>query len=647
MYLRTKSLIVILCLFSTQAFAASVDWINGTTPPIAWTVDPNHPGTADTITFSGPLNFVYSSSCNARGALGGTPQITVDTMNKEVVLSFVGPAPTQCPAIWAPVAGLQGEFGPLPAGNWTFKSASPDIPFNIPFMVGTPSSTYYVDQDAPGPVHNGVNWYWAYRSIQDALNVASPGDTILVAEGRYAPDRGATVTAGDREATFLLQQGISLIGGHAGFGTPSPDTQDPATFVTELSGDLAGNDLFGILNTQDNSYSVVTALAEPNGMPILVDGVVIKAGHAAGIDDHYMGGGLLILGANVTMSRSLFYGNQAAFGGAVAVDGGSLTLVNSQISGNTGLLYGGGLYAFEGSVTLTNCLVTGNTGAQAEFTGGSILYCVNGNTYINNSTLADNVPVGSDGITSLGWEFPPTHELIVNNSILQNGGNEIYTTHPSTTAVSYSNVQGGWAGTGSGNIDADPLFVAPGGWSFEGEWGYGDYRLQNGSPSIDQGSSALLPADVTDLNVNGNVIEPLPLDLDGAARTQGPQTDMGAYETFTTVEPPVEPDWILFDSYNISDTPEVPSTNATVRAGFTITVGITSTQEELGLAIAPISAAGGNWTAVYDPDPGILGPGYYSITIAIEGTNVDLSQLTMGVRTALARVDLYYRVLEP
>ena len=163
MRLRTKSLII-LCLFATQTFATSVDWINGVTPPITWTVDPNHPGPSDTITFSGPLNFIYSSSCNARGALGGTPLISVDSLNKEVVLSFVGPVPTQCPAIWAPVAGLQGEFGPLPAGNWVFKSASPDISFNIPFMVGTPASTYYVDQDSPGPVHNGSNWYWAFRT---------------------------------------------------------------------------------------------------------------------------------------------------------------------------------------------------------------------------------------------------------------------------------------------------------------------------------------------------------------------------------------------------------------------------------------------------------------------------------------------------
>ena len=132
MHLRTTPLILALCLISAPAFAASVTWIDGISPPIAWTIEPNHPEPSDTITFSGPLNFIYSSSCNARGSLGGTPLITVDTFNREVILSFVGPPPESCAAVWAPVSGLQGDFGPLAAGYWIFKSTSPQIPFNIP-----------------------------------------------------------------------------------------------------------------------------------------------------------------------------------------------------------------------------------------------------------------------------------------------------------------------------------------------------------------------------------------------------------------------------------------------------------------------------------------------------------------------------------
>jgi hypothetical protein len=71
----------------------------------------------------------------------------------------------------------------------------------------------------------------------------------------------------------------------------------------------------------------------------------------------------------------------------------------------------------------------------------------------------------------------------------------------STINITYSDIQGGWAGTG--NIDADPLFV-----------GGGDYHLKTGSPCIDTGTSVGAPA----------------YDIDGLPRPQGSGYDMGAYE---------------------------------------------------------------------------------------------------------------------
>ncbi|MCF7972991.1 MAG: DUF1565 domain-containing protein [Phycisphaerae bacterium] len=638
--------ILLLCLMGSQAFAASVTWVDGLVPPSAWTIDPNNPGTSDTITFSGPLDYIYGSSCSARGALGGTPQITVDTVNKQVVLSIQGPPPTQCPAIWQPVSGLQGDFGPLPSGYWTFKCTVPAIAFNISFTVGTPASIYYVDQDAPGPVHNGANWLWAFRSLQDALSIAVPGDTILVAEGVYKPDQGTGVTPGDREASFLLQDGITLVGGHAGYGTPSPDTHDPDTFVTELSGDLAGDDLYGLLNVEENSHHVMTAQG-PAILGTTIKGVVIKNGRANGDSIDAIGGGLLILDANVAVSDSLFYGNKGAFGGAAAIVRSSLTLVNSRISGNTAQLYGAGVYGEDSSITLTNCLITGNSGYQADFMIGSVVYGLNSSIAIHSSTVTDNLPSGNRTIASLSWIYPPTNQLTVTNSILYNGGNEIFTTHPSTTEVSHSDVQGGWTGAGTGNIDADPLFVTPGGWSFEGEWIFGDYHLQDSSPCIDQGSTALLPADVTDLDMDGNTAEPLPLDLDGAARIQGSQTDMGVYDTELIVTPPpVEPEWVVADTFSITHTPSGPWPSVRLSATITTAVQL-NFKGELSLTIASTSAAGGNWTATFTPDPGVIGPGTYSVTLEIVGENVDLSKVTSGIEHDLAELFILVRPVQP
>ena len=92
--------------------------------------------------------------------------------------------------------------------------------------------------------------------------------------------------------------------------------------------------------------------------------------------------------------------------------------------------------------------------------------------------------------------------------------------------------------------------MAPGYWDDGGTpgdpdddvWVDGDYRLSAGSPCIDAGGNAAVPADELDLDGDGDFDEPLPFDLDGHPRFvddpntpdtgagEPPIVDMGAYE---------------------------------------------------------------------------------------------------------------------
>jgi len=88
-------------------------------------------------------------------------------------------------------------------------------------------------------------------------------------------------------------------------------------------------------------------------------------------------------------------------------------------------------------------------------------------------------------------------------------------------------------------IEIDPLFM---------NISTGDFRLSPNSSSIDAGSNNLVPQDNTDLDSDGNLDEPIPLDilkrprfLDNEATMddgQGvsPIIDMGAYEYSKNIE---------------------------------------------------------------------------------------------------------------
>ncbi len=106
------------------------------------------------------------------------------------------------------------------------------------------------------------------------------------------------------------------------------------------------------------------------------------------------------------------------------------------------------------------------------------------------------------------------------NCILWDGGNEIWNNDDSEITVNYTDMQGGWFGAGSNNIDADPLFVDP---------DNGDYRLSPGSPCIDAANNIAVPPELTtDLDGNPRFVDD-PYIVD-TGNGDPPIVDMGAYE---------------------------------------------------------------------------------------------------------------------
>ncbi len=276
--------------------------------------------------------------------------------------------------------------------------------------------TIYVDAGAPGPTHDGTSWANAYNYLQDALAAAQSGDEIWVAEGIYKPDQGATVTPGDRTATFQLKNGVGVYGGFGGWET-SREQRDWQTHDTILSGDLNGDDGPDFTNNAENSWHVVRS--SWGDETAVLDGFTITGGKTAGggwvpedfgggmcnwhssptvsnctFTKNYAGwggGGMFNETSSPTLTNCTFTGNWSYFGGGMRNDSSSPTLTNCTFSENYGSV-GGGVFNYDGSPTVTNCTFSGNSASSG---GGMHNRCAS--PTLTNCTFSGNNSAGFGG----------------------------------------------------------------------------------------------------------------------------------------------------------------------------------------------------------------------------------------------------------
>ncbi len=236
------------------------------------------------------------------------------------------------------------------------------------------------------------------------------------------------------------------------------------------------------------------------GPDTVLDGFTITGGNANGaMSPDNVGGGMFNSGSSATVTNCTFNSNTAVnSGGGMSNAASSPTVTNCTFSENSASVGGGGMSnGGNSSPTVTNCTFRGNT-------------AINGGGMLNIADLASSPTVTN----CILWGDSP-------NEI--SGG--------ASLTVTYTDVQGGWPGTG--NIDTDPLFVDP---------ADGDFRLSAGSPAIDAGNNWGVPQDTTDLDGDGDTRELTPWDLDGNPRFNADPADfdpgcgvpvvvdMGAYE---------------------------------------------------------------------------------------------------------------------
>ncbi|GAB4458698.1 MAG: hypothetical protein Kow0070_12700 [Anaerolineales bacterium] len=502
-----------------------------------------------------------------------------------------------------------GETAYLPNGDYKWRvldygaygygvnSAFKNFTLNVTPVCG---SVIYVDADSTASSPDGCSWGTAYKNVQDALAVATSGKQIWVAMGTYYPDRGGGQSLGDRNASFVLKDGVAIYGGFKGNETSlAARDKNPATNGTILSGDVGAVNVLA-----DNSYQVVRG--SNLSASAVLDGFTITRGNSNGSSGH--GGGIYLAASSPTLANLLISNNVAASNGGGMYVTSTNTLPESSysrpsltdvtFSSNTAAR-GGGLFTQNASPALTRVVFTGNTATSGAgggmnnqtltlsdapslpsmtdvifinntANGGGGLYNSNANSILNRVTFANNIanrrgggvlnenaspsltnvtfygnisnesaggaPWGGGGMMNVTSSPTLNHvtfsgnnsvnasgtaggdairNAVNSNPVIRNSifwgdlNDEITSDGTGTTTISYSVVQGGFAG-GTNIITTDPKLGA-----LANNGGFTQtVALGAGSSAQDAGNNSVCATS----------------DQRGVTRPQGLVCDIGAYE---------------------------------------------------------------------------------------------------------------------
>jgi hypothetical protein len=245
-------------------------------------------------------------------------------------------------------------------------------------------------------------------------------------------------------------------------------------------------------STGFSSFSSGVSFSSGLGRETVLDGFTVAHGES------FQGGNISCYNSSPTISNCVVYAGLSVFGAGIACTGGASPLITNCVVGGNLCAYGGGIYcSSSASPSIVNCTISQNraaNGGTVADANGAGIFCDNASASVINTIIWGNTANGMP--------------------------NTIYLKNSGSVSVSYSDIEGGWAG--SGNIDSDPQFVMPSYWDdagtvedvFDDVWMPGDFHLQATSPCIDTGTAN---------NAPGN-------DIEGTLRPQGAGYEMGAYE---------------------------------------------------------------------------------------------------------------------
>lgn len=422
-----------------------------------------------------------------------------------------------------------------PFGTYGVNSATATI--NV-----SSGNVFFVDPT--GNNTDGESWATAFWTLQDAIDAAAaaPGGTggevwvaggtpaapIVYNEPRTIAWGGAVGDPGRVVGSLIMRTNVGVYGGFEGYRGGAGAQEDNrlkrnrAQNVAIIDGSVSRGGNFAFHTVIFGGVNAVTSNST-------LDGFVVTGGNAAGTAGVYhtwRGGGILNYGSTPTIANCIITGNHAeTSGGGIAnersnLGPGDANIVNCLFYGNTADRQADGLVGPDGGNPIRGGGALFNNLSSPTMNMVTVVENASDNTYVG-----DPSQWGQNSAGIYTWNGTP---LVTNAIVWDNVSGGIRHDSPGliqNTTVTYSDVQGGYAGVG--NLNVDPLLGNAAYNALIGNTGF--YVPAVGSPVINQGDPTITGGD----------------DLLGVIRPISAGIDMGAFEVSTLAPVPACLPWSL------------------------------------------------------------------------------------------------------
>jgi len=231
-----------------------------------------------------------------------------------------------------------------------------------------------------------------YNTIQAAIDAASDGDVVIVADGTYTGPFNRDIDFLGKAITVRSENG-------------------PNNCIIDC--ETLGRGFY--FHRYERANSLVEGFTITNGNATYGGAIFCRRSSptianciiTGNYGNNYGGGIACRYRCSPTITNCIISGNSARYdGGAIFCRNSSPTITNCTISSNLSEGNAGAIFCRNSSPTITNCTITTNS---AEWGGGGIYCDFGSNPTITNCSISGNIAEhGFGGAISLWWESNPT-----------------------------------------------------------------------------------------------------------------------------------------------------------------------------------------------------------------------------------------------